>query len=338
MNLSAEEKENILQEAAGLYGFDPNEAFELPDHEGGRNLVWRIGSESVLRISNLTDRRAEDYLAETEYVHFLASEGASVADSLPSKSGNRVELIGGVAAAMFEIAGGDQIAEHGYRYRDGAPLEEYFYNTGKTLGKIHALSKRYEPKNPRFDFFDQYNEAYFEELIPDDLICTEGITGRTIKDRLHETLEELRKLGQTKKNYGMVHFDFSDGNYNIDYGTGRISVFDFDNCRSCWYMFDIANLWSHGRGWIARNPDPEERHRFMDGYMKTVIEGYRSECEIDDEELSRLELMVNTVLMENIIDEFEVQRAEDDGYAFDEDECRNLICFAEKIPWMGYYS
>ena len=107
----------------------------------------------------------------------------------------------------------------------------------------------------------------------------------------------------------MVHFDFSDGNYNIDYTTGAINVFDFDNCRTCWYLFDIANLWSHGLGWVAWNTDTNARHAYMNHYMNKVLEGYRAECKVEDEELEHLELMVNAVLVENIIDDFEVLKA-----------------------------
>lgn len=136
MKITDSEKRDIIKRASALFAFDCNEAAEIPGHEGGRNLVFRIGTESVLRISTLTDRTEADYLAEVEYVHFLAEGGASVADSIPSESGNRVELIDGMAVSMFETAKGDQIADHGYRYREGVPIdklmpERYFYRGHK---------------------------------------------------------------------------------------------------------------------------------------------------------------------------------------------------------------
>lgn len=338
MRLEDNEKKNILSIAGELFCFDISEAIEVPGHGGGRNLVYRIGDKSVLRISTLSDRTIEDYQAEIEYVHFLAEGGASVADTIPAKEGNRIEIINDRVVSMFECAKGDQIAEHGYQYRDGADISEYFYNTGKTLGKIHALSKEYKPTHKRFDFFDKYNEEYFESLIPDDFLCMKEITGRQIKDSLHELLERLRKLHQTSENYGMVHFDYSDGNYNIEYDTGKINVFDFDNCRTCWYLFDIANLWSHGLGWIAWNDNADERRAYMDSYMKTVIQGYRTECEISDGELANLELMVNTVMLENIVDDFEVLKANHEDFIFDEEKSYNVKCLVDKYSWFGFYA
>ena len=43
----------------------------------------------------------------------------------------------------------------------------------------------------------------------------------------------------------------------------------------------------------------------MKGYFDTVLAGYRSETDISDEELSKLQLFIDMVLIENIVDEFE---------------------------------
>lgn len=338
MQINSEEKKEVLSKAAELYGFDCAAAKEVPGHEGGRNLVFMIGTDAVLRVSTLSDRSIEDYKAEIEYVHFLAQGGADAADSIPSVNGNRIEMINGKAVTMFETAKGEQIADHGYRYIDGVPIDEYFFLTGKVLGKIHALSKQYRPVYTRFDFFEKYNEAYFESLIPDDFFCLHTVLGRRVKDRLHEILEQLRKLEQSSENYGMVHFDFSDGNYNIEYDTGKLNVFDFDNCRTCWYLYDIADLWSHGLGWIAWNDNADERRAYMDKYMQAVIKGYRTECTVTDEELGNLELMVNTVLMENMIDAFEVMKAAGEEFIFNEEESYNVKCLVDCLSWFGFYS
>ena len=66
-------------------------------HEGGRNrimIVSRDGEKKyVLRISDTGDRSENEYLAETEFVRFLAENGAPVADVIPSVRGRLVERI-----------------------------------------------------------------------------------------------------------------------------------------------------------------------------------------------------------------------------------------------------
>ena len=87
--------------------------------------------------------------------------------------------------------------------------------------------------------------------------------------------------------YGLVHFDFSGGNYHIDMETGNIKVFDFDNCMYCWYMFDLANLWIHGEGWRRGEKDSKRRMAYMRGYFDTILRGYRTETDVPEEMLER---------------------------------------------------
>ena len=208
----------------------------------GRNqivIISRNGEkQSVLRISALGDRSEEDYLAETEFVRFLAENGAPVSDVIPSIQGKLVERVEAdgkaVYVSLFAYAKGMLMADNGYRYREGAPLSEYFYN-------IHRLSRAYTPVHPRPDYFDKYNREYLDRLIPAEY--------DELKTAIVKRLEAFRALPKDKDSYGLVHFDFSDGNYHIDMETGAITVFDFDNCMNCWYMFDLANLWLHNEGW-----------------------------------------------------------------------------------------
>ena len=166
MILREKEKQEILSKAAEIYAYDLNMASEIPGHDGGRNLVYKIGSEAVLRISTLSDRKYEDYEAELEYVHYLAEGGASVSDSILSKNGKCTEIINDTVVSLFEVAKGDQIADHGYQYLEGVSIEEYFFNTGKVLGRIHALSKEYKPRTKRFDFFDNYGTHFISPPLP----------------------------------------------------------------------------------------------------------------------------------------------------------------------------
>jgi Ser/Thr protein kinase RdoA (MazF antagonist) len=327
--------DKFLENAKKLYDLKEYELSKVSGHEGGRNLVYicvREGkSEYVLRLSILGDRKKEEYLAEAEFVHYLAEAGAPVSDVIPSLNQNLVESFtedGKECFVMlFSYAKGILISDNGYRYREGAPLDEYFYNTGKTLGAIHRLSKVYKPVNKRTEYFDKYNQEYIEELIPDEF--------KDLKIAIGERLEDFHKLPVNESVYGLVHFDFSDGNYHIDMNTGDITVFDFDNCMYCWYMFDLANLWIHGTGWFQNEPDPEKRMEGMKGYFDTVLDGYRSETDISDDDLSQLQLFIDMVLIENIVDEFEC--CERDGEEIDPEDIEDAAeCLIKHIPCAGF--
>ena len=88
---------NLKEEIVKLYGLKGYELNEVAGHEGGRNRVFVCSADGekkyVLRISSLAARTEEDYRAEAEFVHYLAENGAPVADVIPSKTGNYVERI-----------------------------------------------------------------------------------------------------------------------------------------------------------------------------------------------------------------------------------------------------
>ncbi len=337
----------ILEQAVKLFSLEDFDCRELEGHEGGRNRIFICSKDGekkfVLRISATGDRTENDYRAETEFVRYLAENGAPVADVIPSVNGKLVEVIDGDCAdsgatgidgaapvflSLFEYAKGMLLADNAYRYREGAPLSEYFFNTGKTLGKIHALSKNFEPvaDHHRPDYFDKYNMEYLGRLIPDKY--------SELKSAIAARLETFRTLPTDAQSYGLVHFDFSDGNYHIDMDTGAITVFDFDNCLYCWYMFDLANLWIHNEGWTRQEPDPGKRFKLMQQCFDLQLQGYKTETEVPDELLGKLPLFIDMVLIENIVDEFEcaAREGEELDYEDIEDAAESLI---HEIPYAG---
>jgi Ser/Thr protein kinase RdoA (MazF antagonist) len=325
----------MTEKAIELYALEDFDLRPVPGHEGGRNLVYicRQNGEKkyVLRISALGDRTEEEYLAETEFVRYLAWSGAPVADVIPSIHGKLVERMEQdgktVFVTLFEYAKGMLLSDNGYRYREGAPLEEYFYNIGKALGVIHRLSRLYRPVHRRKAFSDKYTAEYIDSLIPDSYA--------DLKLAICRRLEEYRTLPKDSENYGLVHFDFCDGNYHVDLETGDITVFDFDNCIYCWYMFDLAHLWTHGVGWYRHIPSAKQRMACMDQYFGKILEGYRSETDVSDAMLEKLPLFIDMTIIEFVVDEFECCARE--GSEPDEEDIGNAVyCLVNDIPYGGF--
>ena len=316
---------NVCEEAKALYDLEGYDLEQVGGHDGGRNLVYVCKKNDekkyVLRISALGDRTKKDYLAETEFVHYLAENGAPVADVIPSKNGKFVESIKVAGdecnVSMFAYSKGILLYENGYRYREGAPLTELFYNMGKTIG----------PTYERQNYFDKYNMDYIDHLIPDEYA--------DLKQAISKRLVSFHDLPMDTESYGLVHFDFSDGNYHVDMSKGEITTFDFDNCIYCWYMFDLAHLWTHGVGWCQWEPDGEKRLEFMKNvYMANILEGYRSETSVSEDLLEKLPLFIDMVLIEGIVDEFECAARE--GEEIDPEDIEDYAeCLVEDIPYAG---
>ncbi|KAB3525942.1 phosphotransferase [Alkaliphilus serpentinus] len=313
------------------------EILPIKAHEGGRNLAYTCEKEGagakIIRISFLDDRSREDFQGEVEYIQYLFEHGASVSNVVISQKGNLLEEITyndqGFYVCVFNKARGKMLAENNYRYREGVSITEYFYNCGKVLGKMHQLSKGYTPLHRRYSFFDKYNTAYINKLIPNTLPL--------LKEKLLELLKTLEGLDRNHESFGMVHFDYSDGNYMIDFDTGQITVFDFDNSCFCWYMYDLANIWTHGVGWIQFEQDADKRKRFMKDYFDEVLGGYQSETEIDHSMLEKLPLFIKVVIMENIIDAFEVMRNNGEDLECDEELSYLIKCMEDDIPFKGFF-
>ena len=325
----------MTKEAQKLYALDNYELQPVPGHEGGRNMVYicRQNGEKkyVLRISALGDRTEEEYLGETEFVRYLARNGAPVADVIPSVRGKLVEHMEQdgktVFITLFEYAKGMLLSDNGYRYRENAPLEEYFYNTGKALGAIHRLSRQYRPVHPGRTFSDKYTAKYIDSLIPDSYA--------DLKRAICRRLEEYRALPKDSENYGLVHFDFCDGNYHVDLETGDITVLDFDNCIFCWYMFDLAHLWTHGIGWYRHIQNAKQRMACMEQYFGKILEGYRSETDVSETMLAKLPLFIDMTIIEFVTDEFECC-AREGGVPDEEDIGKAVYCLVNDIPYGGF--
>ncbi|MBP5745339.1 MAG: phosphotransferase [Lachnospiraceae bacterium] len=325
----------ILEQTKYLFALKDCTLTPVSGHEGGRNRIFIVCRDEVkrhiLRISDTGDRSENDYLAETEYVRYLAENGAPVADVIPSVHGNLVECIEvdkkTVYVSLFDYAKGMLLAENGYSYKKGAPLSEYFYNTGKTLGAIHRLSKTYMPVHSRLDYFDKYDMEYLDRLILDEY--------SELKTAISRRLDEFHDLPKDKDCYGLVHFDYSDGNYHIDMDTGAITVFDFDNCLNCWYMFDLANLWIHNEGWTRQETNHVKRSALMQQCFDLQLQGYETETDIPKELLKKLPLFIDMVLIENIVDEFECCKRE--GQELDYEDIEDAArCLIESIPYAGF--
>ena len=85
--------------------------------------------------------------------------------------------------------------------------------------------------------------------------------------------------------YGLIHNDFNDGNFTVDYDNGDITVFDFDDCCYFWFIYDLACAWESGIGRVMFRP-LAERKDFMNCYMEDMMAGYNKENTLSAEWLA----------------------------------------------------
>jgi Ser/Thr protein kinase RdoA (MazF antagonist) len=132
----------------------------------------------------------------------------------------------------------------------------------------------------------------------------------------------------------LIHGDFNDGNFTVDYSNGDITEYDFDDCCYFWFMYEIASAWEGGIGRVMfRGLD--ERRSFMDRYMDQVMEGYNRENALAAEWLGRLPLFVKLIQIEEFL--HYVRYLDDPDEEIQAGLRYKIKCIEEEIPFMGFF-
>ncbi len=328
---------SILDEAARLYGTQKMQLKVYPGYEGAANLVYDYEQDNlpmILRISFRSDRKRVQIEAELDFVEYLANGGLQVSRPVPSINGNLVETLQAknmtFQVVSFTKGAGMRVPDNGYRYREDAPIEEYFHNWGVTLGKMHALAKTYQPAKGierRPDWFDLHKARQaIENQVPANL--------SKVQKRIHSTLDEIQSLPRDRESYGLIHGDFNDGNFTVDYANSAITVFDFDDCCSFWFVYELASAWEGGIGRVMFH-GLEERLAFMDHYMGTLMAGYNQENVLPVETLDQLPLFIRLMQVEEFLHFVQYLDTPDEeiqaGFRY------KIKCIEDEIPYMGFF-
>ena len=147
-------------------------------------------------------------------------------------------------------------------------------------------------------------------------------------------LGELKSLPRDKDSFGLIHGDFNDGNFTVDYANGNITVFDFDDSCHFWFMYEIASAWEGGIG-RAMFRGLSERKSFMKHYMEQVMEGYNRENSLSDEWLERLPLFIKLIQVEEFL-HYALYLDEQDAELQGELNYK-IKCIENGIPYMGFF-
>jgi Ser/Thr protein kinase RdoA (MazF antagonist) len=269
--------------------------------------------------------------AELDFINHLAQGGVRVSVPLPSERGNLIEVIpaGDIPfiAVSFVRGRGMRVPDNQYRYRPGVSIDEYFQNWGQVLGQMHRLARSYQPasehiRRPDWYRLPEYQGFPYGERLP------------VIQEKYERLLAELHSLPADPASYGLIHNDFNDGNFTVDYSNGNITVFDFDDCCYYWYVYDLACAWEGGIGRAMFKPQPE-RIAFMQRYMDRVMEGYQRENTLGDEWLERLPLFLRVIQMQELI--FYAQYLDEPDEELQAELRYKIHCISEDIPYLGFF-
>ena len=257
--------EKILAEARRRYGLA---ADALQDIGGFESFVYSFekdGGEYILRIGHSRRRSVNMIQGEVDWLNYLSANGAGVAGAVPSLNGELVEVLpdeqgGDFLATAFMKATGGHVTREMWN-------EEFWVRYGRFLGKIHALTKNYQPSQPEWrrpDWNDSiYRETYW---LPE--------SDELARQKYEALMAYLTTLPKDRDSYGLVHQDAHRGNFFVD-EAGNITLFDFDDCMYCWYVQDMAMVLFYA---ITNEPDMDE---LAPRFFKHFRCGYEQENYLD---------------------------------------------------------
>jgi Ser/Thr protein kinase RdoA (MazF antagonist) len=329
----------LLPQIARLYAIELDDLQLYPDYDGCQNLVFfykRDTAHYVLRVSFRNDRPPDQILAELDFIRYLYENGIRVSPPVESLEGRYMEVISSdayqFAVVSFERAPGHRLPDKGYRYRDGASIDEYYVNWGRLLGQMHHLTQHYSPQSQtrrRPQLVDVLANHYMPSYLPP--------SHRKVRERFQCLLAEVSELPDDKDAYGLIHADFSDGNFCVDYTNGNITVFDFDDSAYCWFMYDLADAWRSGVGWTMAEADPGKRRDFMDRYFDTLLSGYTREHALPDAWLKHLPTFLKLVEMEALLSAFRDMSINGCDEEYDGAMAYQRKCIEDDIPFLGLF-
>jgi amicoumacin kinase len=264
----------ILQEAMRRYGIAKDQIHSLDAFESYIYEFERDSQAYILRIAHSFRRSESLVLGEVDWINYLAEGGVSVAKAIPSESGKFVEVI-------EDQRGGTFLVTAFVKAQGQAPWDlwtpKLYESYGEMIGRIHTLSKNYQPNTgcleaTRLEHDDLFE--FVERYLPE----SESIAKKKYKD----ICNHVNTLAKDRESYGLTHQDAHGNNLFVD-EMGQITLFDFDECAYNWFINDLAVVLFY----IVQ--DAEDWPAFTQEFMSHFLRGYVQACPLDSHGLKKFQ-------------------------------------------------
>jgi Ser/Thr protein kinase RdoA (MazF antagonist) len=156
----------------------------------------------------------------------------------------------------------------------------------------------------------------------------------SVVERIASLLSDVEGLKRSRDSYGMIHGDFNDGNFTLDYGSGQFTVFDFDDCCYFYYNYELAGAWESGVGRTMYDA-LQNRRDFMSRYMQEVVKGYEKENVLPGDLDTELPMFLWLLQVEEYLHFSQYMETDDP-------EVRGRLaylskCIEDEIPYLGFF-
>jgi len=270
--------DQILDEALKRYGITPDTVRPLDGFESFIYEYEKDGQGYVLRISHSLRRTTDMIGGEVDWINYLADHGVPAARAVLSERGRLVETMaardGYFLAVAFKQAPGTYPCREDWE-------RGLIAQVGQLVGRMHALTKDYQPSEPRFKRREWYEDAdgFAAKYLPP--------SEATVIGKYNALVEYLHTLPKDRDSYGLVHIDVHGMNFYVH--QGQITLFDFDDCQYAWFAYDVAMALFYT---LPHHCVGEENVAFARDTFRLFMDGYRRENTLAPEWLKRIPLFM----------------------------------------------
>jgi Ser/Thr protein kinase RdoA (MazF antagonist) len=273
---------HVLKEASKLYGFNAADLNKLGSFESFVFEYQQAGQTYILKVIPLSHRQLGLVQGELEWINYLVEGGVSASPPVTSGTGSCVEVVRAgnqddgdredYIIVVFEKAAGRIATAEDWN-------EKLFMAWGRTMGRMHALTKNFQPSHPSYARYKWYED--------EDLKGKQHIppSQPIVLERYWALIKRIEALPIDRDSFGLVHEDMHHGNFFVN--KGKITVFDFDDCQYHWFAADISiPLFYVMRNKRLNQATPEFATHFFSCFLK----GYNRENSLDKKWLTRIPL------------------------------------------------
>ncbi len=270
--------EGILRESSERYGVRSDQLEKLGGFESYIFKYSLNNAGYILRIAHSLRRSEKLIKAEVDWIRFLASNGVSVADGVLSVNGNLVESVddghgGHFLATAFREVKGKPPGVFGW-------TDELFTDYGALMGQMHRLAKLYTPSHPHIE-----RPLWNSSEMNDDVLINLPVDQPVTRKRYEEIITHLEFLPTSRDSFGLIHFDAHGGNMLVE-ESGRINLFDFDDCNMNWFINDLAVVLFY---MVTNAKDPEG---LCARFLPPFLTGYSRENDLASEWLTEIPIFL----------------------------------------------
>jgi Ser/Thr protein kinase RdoA (MazF antagonist) len=293
--------DRILKEAANRFGVAFGKLIRLHDSvkivEGCRFIekslhqYERDGRYFILRLTHPLYIDFKLIPGEVDWVNYLVGHGVHAPRAINSKDGEMVEIIedddSSYAAVSFEKAEGREIV-----FDDEDEWNtDLFVRYGRTIGRMHALTKRYAPRSRslrRIKWYEQDWIANIDRYVP----ASESL----VRQKHRDLMRALHDLPRDRDSYGLIHGDAHP--WNVLFNQGDIILTDFDFCERSWFASEIAIILFYA---VTAPVEKMDRKTFANCFLNKFMAGYLKENNLDAYWMEQIPLFLRLRMLSKYI-------------------------------------